>query len=85
MSETTTIRVRRETRDRVNRLAKARGVSAPDLIGQLVDRAEDDELLAAHAAAYDALRTNAPELLREIESEDHAWDRSELGSPAGDA
>jgi predicted transcriptional regulator len=81
MSETTTIRVRRETRDRLNRLASARGMSAPELIGQLVDRAEDDELFARHAAAYDALRVTDPDLLSEIEREDEAWDRSDLTSP----
>jgi predicted transcriptional regulator len=81
MSETTTIRVGRQTRDRLNRLASARGVSAPELIGQLVDRAEDDELFAGHAAAYDALRASDPDLLAEIEDEDRAWERSDLASP----
>jgi hypothetical protein len=81
MSETTTIRVRRETRDRLNRLASARGLSAPELIGQLVDRAEDDELFAGHAAAYDALRATDPDLLAEIEDEDQAWERPDLASP----
>lgn len=80
-SETTTIRVRRETRDRVNRLAGARGMSAPDLIGALVDRAEDDELFASHASAYEVLRTADPDLLREIQTEDAAWERSDLSSP----
>src|ERR1035437_7711675 len=81
MSETTTIRGRRETRDRLNRLASARGLSAPELIGQLVDRAEDDELFAGHAAAYDALHATDPDLLAEIEDEDRAWERSDLASP----
>jgi predicted transcriptional regulator len=81
MSETTTIRVRRETRDRLNRLASARGMSAPELIGQLIDRAEDDELFASHAAAYDALRATDPDLLSEIEHEDQAWEQSDLASP----
>jgi predicted transcriptional regulator len=81
MSETTTIRVRRETRDRLNRLASARGVSAPELIGQLVDRAEDDELFVGHAAAYDALRASDPDLLAKIENEDRAWERSDLAAP----
>jgi predicted transcriptional regulator len=81
MSETTTIRVRRETRDRLNRLASARGMSAPELIGQLVDRAEDDEMFVRHAAAYDTLRATDPDLLSAIEREDQAWDRSDLASP----
>lgn len=82
---TTTIRVRRDTRDRLNRLAKAQGVSAPDLIGRLVDRAEDDELFLRHASAYHALRADHPDLLREIEQEDRAWNESDLSSPADGA
>ena len=81
MSETTTIRVRRDTRDRINRLARARGVSAPDLIGALVARAEDEELFEGHASAHEALRTAHPDLLREIEREDSAWERSDLAVP----
>jgi hypothetical protein len=83
-SETTTIRVRRETRDRINRMAGARGVSAPDLIGLLIDRAEDDELFASHATAYENLRIGHPDLLREIEAEDGAWERSDLSAPIDD-
>jgi predicted transcriptional regulator len=85
MSETTTIRVRRETRDRLNRLASARGMSTPELIGQLVDRAEDEELFVRHAAAYEALRATDPDLLSEIEREDQAWDQSDLASPVDPA
>jgi len=80
-SETTTIRVRRETRDRINRMAAARGLSAPDLIGNLIDRAEDEALFASHAMAYESLRTDHPDLLREIEAEDGAWERSDLSAP----
>jgi predicted DNA-binding protein len=79
---TTTIRLRRETRDRLNRLARARGLPASELIGELVDRAEDEELFARHATAYEALRMSDPDLLREIELEDRAWDESDLASPA---
>jgi hypothetical protein len=85
MSETTTIRVRRDTRDRINRLAGARGVSAPDLIGELVDRAEDEELFARHASAHEQLRIAHPDLLREIEREDGAWERSDLAAPVDEA
>ena len=83
-SETTTIRVRRDTRDRINRLAGARGMSAPDLIGVLVDRAEDDELFASHATAYETLKAVHPDLLREIEAEDGEWERSDLTAPISD-
>ncbi|CAN5281957.1 hypothetical protein BH20ACT16_BH20ACT16_13800 [soil metagenome] len=84
MADSTTIRVHSETRDRINRLARARGVSAPQLIGQLVERAEDDELFAQHAAAYDELRRRAPELLLEIVHEDSAWEASDLAAPRRD-
>ena len=84
MPDSTTIRVHRETRDRLNRLARARGVSAPDLIAQLVDLAEDDELFMRHADAYEELRRRAPELLLEIAREDGAWESSELAAPPGD-
>jgi len=58
-----------------------RGMSAPDLIGVLIDRAEDEALFASHATAYETLRTDHPDLLREIEAEDGAWERSELSTP----
>lgn len=47
---TTTIRVRRETRDKINRLAEAAGLSAPELVGGVVDRADDHALFAASTA-----------------------------------
>jgi hypothetical protein len=75
----------RETRDRINRLAGARGLSAPDLIGILIDRAEDDELFASHASAYETSGTDHPDLRREIEAEDGAWERSDLSAPIDDA
>ena len=78
---TTTIRVRRETRDKINRLAEACGVSAPELVGRLVDRADEYEMFAAHANAYDALRIDEPHLLAEIEAEDAGWHASDLVPP----
>ena len=84
MAVTTTVRVRHDRRERLTRLARARGVSTPELIGDLVDRAEDDELFALHADAYDELRDRAPAALAEIEREDGAWERSDLTSPPTD-
>ena len=84
-SETTTIRVRRETRDRINRMAAVRGMSAPDLIGVLIDHAEDEELFATHATAYETLRTDHPDLLRAFEAEDQVWERSDLAAPTDGA
>jgi len=84
MARSTTIRVRSETRDRLNRLAQARGTSTPDLIGHLVDLAEDEELFARYASAYDELGHRDPELLREIVHEDSAWEASALAAPLHD-
>ncbi len=81
---TTTIRVRRETRERLKRLAHSRGLSTPELIGELVARAEDDDLFARHSAAHDELRAHDPDLLAKIEQEDAAWERSDLERPIPD-
>jgi len=78
---TTTIRVHRDTRDKINRLAEAAGLSGPELVGRLVDRAHDQEMFAAHADAYEALRRDEPHLLAEIEAEDAGWQDSELSAP----
>ncbi len=59
-------------------------MSAPDLIGVLIDRAEDEDLFASHASAYETLRSEHPDLLREIEAEDSEWERSDLAAPIDD-
>ncbi len=83
VSESTTIRVQRETRDRLNLLARGRGISTPELVRQLVERAEDDELFVQHANAYDELRRALPSSLNAIEREDAAWEASDLAAPPG--
>jgi hypothetical protein len=53
--ETTTLRARTATRDRLVRIGRRRGLSMPDLLDELADRAEAEELLAAaneHFAAH---------------------------------
>jgi hypothetical protein len=59
-------------------------MSAPDLIGLLVDRAEDEELFSSHATAYETLMSHHPSLLREIEAEDAGWERSDLAASVDD-
>jgi hypothetical protein len=52
---TTTLRARTATRDRLARIGERRGLSMPDLLDELADRAEAEELLAAadeHFAAH---------------------------------
>lgn len=55
MSESTTIRVPSETRDRLNALARRRGVPASELVTELVSEADDRTLLAEAAACWDRL------------------------------
>lgn len=58
MAATTTVRVRPETREAIARLSERRGIATADLLGQLVARAEEDELLTAMNDDYDRLRTD---------------------------
>jgi SAM-dependent MidA family methyltransferase len=45
--ETTTVRARTKTRDRLVEIGRRRGLSMPDLLEELVERAEADDLLEA--------------------------------------
>lgn len=81
MAETTTIRVRRETRDQIRQLAESRGVTTADLVRDLVERAGDDAALAEHAAAYERLREGDADHRRAIEHEDGLWEQADLGAP----
>jgi hypothetical protein len=78
---TATIRVRRETREHINELARRAGMTAPDLVGELVDRARSDALFAEHTAAYERLREDNPALLAQINAEDADWERADLSRP----
>ena len=73
--ETTTLRARTSTRDRLAELGRKRGLSMPDLLDELADRAEAEELLgaanehfasdrAAHAAEVEAWDATAGDSLR---------------------
>lgn len=73
MAATTTIRVRPETRERLKRLSRDRGVSTPDFLESLVRRAEDEQLLADHEAALERIMTD-PEQAASYRSELSAWD-----------
>jgi len=56
----TTVRARTSTRDRLAELGHRRGLSMPDLLDELVERAEAEELLASanehFAARHDTQR-----------------------------
>ncbi|MFI5003579.1 MAG: hypothetical protein ACHQE6_01065 [Solirubrobacterales bacterium] len=73
MAATATIRVQPETRERLKRLSRSRGLSTPDLLESLVRRAEDDQLLAEHEAALDRVMAD-PTQAEAYRSELSAWD-----------
>ncbi|MBA2506658.1 MAG: toxin-antitoxin system protein [Thermoleophilaceae bacterium] len=59
MADTTTIRVPTETRDRLNALARKRGLSAGDLITDLASQADDRLLLAEAVAGWERMAADA--------------------------
>lgn len=60
MAASTTVRVTRETRERLARVSAARRVSTPNLIGELALRAEEDLLLEQMNGHYAELREDGP-------------------------
>ncbi len=73
MAATATIRVRPDTRERLKRLGRDRGLSTPDLLDTLVRNAEDDQLLVEHEAAMNRIMGD-PEQAASYRSELSAWD-----------
>lgn len=73
MAATATIRVRPDTRERLKRLGRDRGLSTPDLLDTLVRSAEDDQLLVEHEAAMHRIMGD-PEQAASYRSELSAWD-----------
>ena len=75
-TNTTTIRVPTETRDRLNALAARRGESAGDLVVKLVSAADEETMLAEVEAGFERLANNSAALAayraesREIEAFD---------------
>jgi predicted DNA-binding protein len=54
-TDTTTIRVPIETRDRLNLLATRRGEPAGDVVAKLVSAADEDAMLAEVAAGFEKI------------------------------
>jgi predicted kinase len=73
MSATTTLRVRPDTRDRINRLAAEDHVPAPELIARLVEKEEHERLLRAMNDDFGRLREDATRWAA-FEGETAAWD-----------
>jgi predicted DNA-binding ribbon-helix-helix protein len=55
---TTTLRARTTTRDRLVEIGRRRGLSMPDLLDELAERAEAQDLLAAANEQFAAERTD---------------------------
>jgi hypothetical protein len=74
MAATATVRVEPDVRDRINGLAAARGVTASQLLGELVRAAEEAQLLYDMNADFEALnedphaRAAYDEELRELDA-----------------
>jgi hypothetical protein len=73
MAATTTLRVRPDTRDRLNRLAREDRVSAPELLERLVEREEQDRLLKTMNDDFQRLRGDEP-AWQEFKAETTLWD-----------
>ena len=70
---TTTLRVRPDTRDRLNRLAQEHRLSAPEMLDRLVEREERERLLQAMNDDFDHLRRDRS-AWAEFKAETAAWD-----------
>lgn len=57
-TDTTTIRVPIETRDRLNSLAARRGEPAGEVVAKLVSAADEDAMLLEVAAGFEQLAAN---------------------------
>ena len=82
MAASATVRIRPETRDRLKRLSRKRGISTPDLLDALVLDAEDDQLLAAHEAATERVMAD-PQQAASYRAEVEAWDGTLLDGLEG--
>lgn len=67
-TDTTTIRVPTETRDRLNLLATRRGEPAGEVVAKLVSAADEDAKLAEISASFEEIAAN-PETLSAYRAE----------------
>jgi predicted DNA-binding protein len=67
-TDTTTIRVPTETRDRLNSLATRRGEPAGEVVAKLVSAADEDAMLAEVAASFETIAAD-PEVLSAYRAE----------------
>ena len=76
--ETTTIRVTSKTRDRLNALARRRGMAAGQLVEQLVRDADDEALLESAEDAWGRMASE-PKMLAAYREE--SAELESFGSP----
>jgi hypothetical protein len=79
MGRTVTIRARAETRDALNELAAAVGVSVPELLDELAARERDRRLLQEGLAALGAMDLSTQQAYL---GEFREWDDAPLSEPA---
>ncbi len=77
MPATATVRVYPQTRDALRRLAEAHATTIPDVLREVVQRAEDDELLSGMEADFARLATDAA-VQADYQGEMAAWDQTLL-------
>jgi len=73
MARSTTISVPIDTRDMLNELARAEGISTSTLVTRIAQRERDHQLLEAMNAGFAALRQD-PDGWREHRADTDAWD-----------
>lgn len=83
-TEFTTIKVRREVRDRLARLARERNTSMVDILEQAIDVMERAAFFTRVQADLERLRTEDPQEWESYRAESLAWERATLGDGLGD-
>jgi predicted nucleic acid-binding protein len=77
MTATTSLRVRVETRDALNGLARAQNMSMADFLDFMVAREREAQLLAAMNQDFGALRADTA-AWRQFKTETDAWDATSV-------
>lgn len=83
MPKSTTLRIRTETRDRLNQLARASRLSNPELLERLVAREERERQLEQMNRGFASLRSQGA-AWAEFKDETDAWDAAAAEIPADD-
>lgn len=81
MGSTTTLRVKTETRDRLNRLAKEERLPAGDFIDLLIAKEEQERALRAMNEDFRRLRQD-PQAWEAFQAETAAWDTASADAAA---